>query len=326
MMMLVVVLIVLVLFLSDVCESANTVVSSYNTGYIVQTIYSDKQTNITTGCSNPVKSHAIVLGQCIVLDTKEFNEPTITNATVIKSVKYKWDFSLGFQVMSFYSDTACATVDNTKTAKPNSGLLFNVLDTCTTYNSGLNSYKMTYYSTYSGALSAVQSVSTNYTLTTSYSSADYCTGTSTAVPVYMESTEINNCYATSTATSSYTTCFDNQVSYDRMYTNTLCDSSKKGYSVSYTYTPSCSSFNSYNLYDGTSTFPHTFVAGYEVTSCGVYNDSSKIITLAYALPIALAVFFFSMSFCLCLYIFFYAHRGGFSPPPRLSKDQKGASV
>ena len=311
MMMLVVVLILLVL-LSDLCES-NTVISSYNTGYIVQTIYSD------TECTSPVKNYAIVLGQCIYLDDSAFSDTTIlTGSTGIKSVKYKWHFSLGFQAMSFYSDNACATVDNTKTA--GNGLLFNVLDTCASYNSGLNSYKMSYYSTFNGALSAVQSVGTNYTLTTSYSSEDYCAGTSSAVPVYMESTKINYCYTTTVVSSSYTTCFDRQVSYDQMYSNALCDS-KKGYSVSYEYKPSCSSLNSYALNDGTSPiFPHTFVAGFEVTSCGVYNDSSETITLAFVLPIALAAFFFSMSICLCLYIFFYAHSGGFSAPPKLSKD------
>ena len=310
MMLLVVVLILLVL-LSD-CESVNTVIS-YNTGYIVQTIYSD------TKCTSPVKAYAIVLGQCIYLDDSAFSDTSIlTGSTGIKSVKYKWHFSLGFQAMSFYSDTACATVDNTKTA--GNGLLFNVLDTCASYNSGLNSYKMSYLETFNGALSAVKSVGTNYTLTTSYSSEDYCAGTSSAIPVYMESTKINYCYATSVVSSSYTTCFNHQVSYDQMYSNALCDSSKNGYSVSYEYTPSCSSFNSYALNDGTAPiFPHTFVAGHERTSCGVYNDSSEI-TLAFALPIALAAFFFSMSICLCLYIFFYAHRGGFSPPPKLSKD------
>ena len=305
----------------DICQSATTLATSYNTGYIVQTIYSDKN------CTKEIQKKSIVLGQCIYLNSPTFNNAKILSAQSnqgIASVKYKWDFANGFLPIAFYSDTACANLDATKGT--GTGVLLKSLETCSLYNNGLNSFQMTYFQTYDSALAAMKTMD-NYTLTISYSSKEICEG-STTIPVYMEAVKINKCYADSVATSMYTTCQDRQISYSRTYQNADCDASQTGYSVPmYSYSPTCSSdsFTQYTLNDATGG-QYTIVAGYESSSCGVYDDSTQI-TLEFVLPIALAAFFFSVTFCQCIYIFCYLHRGALTPPPKFTREHfKTSSV
>ena len=220
--------------------------------------------------------------------------------------------------MDFYSDSACQTVDSSK-GKSTTGLLFNTLDLCSSYNGGAGSFKMTYVDSYSSALSTVQSIG-NYTLTVAYSSKDYCSGVSSSNPVYISSTKLNTCYADTGVSSEYTSCFDKEIYYEKIYSsNTECSASTEGYAGTFTYIPACSelSFSQFIMLDSSST-PHRIVGGYISNQCGVYDDKN-IITVQFVLPIALAVFFFSISICLCCYIFWGLHKGAMTPPPKLTK-------
>lgn len=302
----------------DVCKSAAPViVTAYNTGYIVQAIYSDKN------CTNNIAKFAVVLGQCIYLNSQSFNENKIINTTKsigIAGVKYQWDYTKGLLPTVFYSDEDCTKIDATKV--PGSGFYFSGLDKCDLYNNGLNSFKMSYLETYDKAVPVMKSMD-NYTFITSYGTKEICQGKKTGVPVYMESKRIDYCYADTGATSMDVKCQDRTTSYTRNYPkSTTCDSSKEGYSVqAYQYAPSCSdkSLSQYSLTDKSGTPYDAIVAGYEVSSCGVYDDSIPI-TVEFVLPIALAAFFFSVTFCLCFYIFCFLHRGGLKPPPKFTKE------
>lgn len=315
MQMLLIAIIYIICFVC-ICESQ----TSYNTGYIVRQKYNDKL------CQNPIIIEAVALGQCIYINDQNYNSDFSKNYIIsatttsssrvgIKGLKYKWDAILGFMPTAFYSDEVCTITDTTKIPSA-SGIIFEGLNNCTTI--GLNSIQLKYYQTYGDALGAVKSIG-NYTLTLSYSTADSCKGTS-SIPVYMESTKVNYCYTDTSITSAYVECKDKSQPYTQQYSNTKCDSSVSGYTVpEYTYKPSCSSAMRYEVISSES-FPRTLpVAGYEISSCGVYTNEN-IITMEFVLPIAIACFFFALSFCLCLYIFCFLYKGATSPPPRLPKD------